>query len=304
MKPVRLVTLTAPISMIADQLSFLSDALSYFDVPSTTGTSLDENSLNVVIEGFTPFGARYVRDFCEATGKKISVVMTEHIALDKEILFNDVPLSKANEYMPNAPGRLRNLCQILPYVRSFWIAGHLPDGQRLTEVFRQMPLVHVPYIPIVLPDETASSNRRFELSFTGTTTQYRSTILDEINKYYNCCHAFSDQMELRRGIIMESTYTLQVPQHARWRYLSPMRALFALRWGTPMLNISEFEDELFDVVVPRILPRDLIASLSHYLSLDSREVYRKSVATYNEMAQLSVAASKLATIVGLWNDLE
>jgi hypothetical protein len=303
-KPIHLVTLSAPVAMIGDQLSFLSEALTYFGQPCETGTSLDESALNVVIEGFTPFGSRTIRDFCERTGKKIAVVMTEHIARAKEIIFNDVPMSKANEYTPNAPGRLRNLCQILPYVRAFWIAGHLPDGAELAKVFPHVPLIHVPYIPMPVDEPSMHVHRRFELSFTGTTTKYRRAILDEINRFYNCCHTFSDDANLRRRIVMESMYTLQIPQHPRWRYISPMRALFSLKAGTPMLNVSAYEDEIFDGIVPRVPPTDVVASLAHYMSLDARAVYQESVAAYNAMAERTIAASKLSTALQVWDDLE
>ncbi len=303
-KPARLVTLSAPVAMIADQLSFLSEALTYFGEPCTTSTSLDEDSLNVVIEGFTPFGARYVRDFCERTGKKIAIVMTEHIAVKGQVIFNDVPMSRANEYTPNAPGRLRNLCQLLPYVRAFWIAGHLPDALKLGEVFPHVPIIHVPYVPMRLDEGLMETRRRFELSFTGTMTKYRRSLLDEINRHYNCCHTFSDDIELRRRIVVESVYTLQIPQHAKWRYLSPMRALFSLRSGTPMLNVSAYEDEIFDGIVPRIAPNDVIPALAHYLGTDARTVYANAMAAYNAMADRSVRSSKLSAALRIWNDLE
>ena len=304
MKRINFVTLTAPVAMISDQLTFLREAVSNFEIPCSASSNLDPSALNVVIEGFTPFSARYVREFCDTRQKKISLVITEHLDVKDEVIINDVLLSRANEYMPNASERLRNLCQVLPHVRFIWVLGHLPKASNIKKLFPQTPIVHVPYPPIRSTVSFLPANRRFELSFTGTVTQYRNKILTNIKRFFKCCYTFSDSTDSRQRIISDSLFTLQIPQHEAWRYVSPMRILFALRAGTPILNISSFSDELFDPFIPRIQPSEVLSEISRILRTSPAEVLAKSVASYNQLAADSMKSSKMPYSIRIWQDLE
>lgn len=304
MKTLNLVTLSHPIAMISDQIASVTLALSRFGFPVQVTNELRDDVLNVIPEGFTRFAAMYISAYCATRGKKIAVLMTEHIDLDGRVLLNDVPLGDTNEYSPNARERLANLLYVLPHVRFFLIVGHLPDPEKLEKVFRAIPIINVPYVPIEGTAVPSFSGRRFELCFTGSLTRHREAIIEMLDRHFKCVCMFSNDPEVRRKTIANSHFNLQIPQHTAWRHISPMRVIFALQAGAATLNVTTFPDPTFDPIALRIAPRDCIAQIALALEAGGSETLVKCLSAYNNLAQISLSQSALPIALSIWNDLE
>lgn len=301
---VNLATLSHPIAMISDQISSVRLALSRIGFPVQTSNECRDDSLNIVPEGFTRFAALYISEYCAMKRKKIAVLMTEHIDLERRVLINDVPVGDPNEYLPNGYDRLANLLYVLPHVRFFLIVGHLPDPEKLTRVFRAIPIIKVPYMPIEGASVPSFSGRRFELCFTGSLTNHREAVMEALDRHFKCVCMFADNPEVRRMTIANSHFNLQIPQNTSWRHISPMRVIFALRAGTATLNVTTFPEPIFDRIARRISPADCVPEIAHVLELGGAEVLSKSISAYNDLALDSIARSALPIALSIWSDLE
>ena len=47
-----------------------------------------------------------------------------------------------------------------------------------------------------------------------------------------------------------SRYAIQIPQYKNWKYISPMRCIYALKHSVPLLNISDHMTSDFDAIPP------------------------------------------------------
>jgi len=298
------VTLSHPVAMIGDQIASVTRALAWYGFRVQVSNELRDDALNIILEGFTRFAALYISDYCASRRKKIAVLMTEHIDLKGRVLVNDVPLGDPNEYLPNAYERLTNLVYVLPHVRLFLIVGHLPDRENMARVFRAIPIVNLPYIPIEVASVPSFTSRRFELCFTGSLTKHREALIKALDRHFKCVCMFSNDTEVRRQTISDSHFNLQIPQNSSWRYISPMRVIFALQAGAATLNITTFPDPVFDSIARRIPPNECVAQIAQVLELSASEALAKSRSAYNDLARASIAQSPLPIALSIWNDLE
>ena len=85
--PIRLWIYNHPFVGIADQVEFFVAALKQTGYEVTVGSQPREDALNVVIENFSEEGRDTLILFCRSTGKKVAVIMTEHLDFKSGQLF-------------------------------------------------------------------------------------------------------------------------------------------------------------------------------------------------------------------------
>lgn len=290
--------------MIGDQISSVRRALSRYGFQIDVSNELRDHALNIIPEGFTRFAANYICEYCRTRSKKIALLITEHVDLDGRVSLNDVPLGEINEYSPNAHTRFANLLAVLPHVRLFLVVGHLPDPNKLRKVFRAIPIVNVPYVPLDPDDVPSFAGRRLELCFTGSITRHRELMMKLLDRHFRCVWTFSNDPEARRVTTANSQFNLQIPQNPSWRHISPMRVIFALGAGTSTLNLTAFPDPVFDSIAERLPPKDCVAQIALALERGASNAYERSLAAYNTMAQAHMSRSALPIALSVWSDLE
>lgn len=302
--------LSHPKEVIFDQIDFLSDALKASGYSLSVSEMLDPESINIVQEGFfSRCSSDYVREFCSRYQKKVVVILTEHMEIiGNNININGFRLNAKNDVMQNASERFYNLCLLLPYIRSFAILGHFPDKAKIQGIFPATPIQSIPYTPINL-QEPIKQTRKSDFSFTGTLTPYREKLLKAIQKEFTCHYGFEDTIARRREVISTSKFHLQIPQNKSWRQISPMRVLFAIKSGTPVLNISDHEDFFFtDQIIPRFPAnniKDLINNLAIILKKSESHDYLDSqIRSFNESIQSTFNQSNLGLFLNVWHDME
>ncbi|MHB1287527.1 MAG: hypothetical protein ACYCYP_13435 [Leptospirales bacterium] len=303
-------TLSHPKEVIFDQIDFLSDALKVSNYSLSVSEMLDPESINIVQEGFfSRCSSDYVREFCTKFQKKVVVILTEHMDIvGNGAEINGFGLNGANDVMDNAFTRFYNLCLVLPYIRSFAILGHFPDKDKIQKIFPAIPIQTIPYAPLD-PKKPIKQDKKTDFSFTGTLTPYREKLLKTLLGEFRCHYGFEETIARRREVISESKFHLQIPQNKSWSQISPMRVLFSLKSGTPVLNISEYEDSFFtDQIIPRFPAndmKDLINNLTIILKKrESHDFLDSQVRSFNESIKATFNQSNLGLFLNIWQDLE
>lgn len=302
--------LSHPKEVIFDQIDFLSDALKASGYDLSVSGMLDPESVNIVQEGFfSRCSSDYVREFCSRYQKKVVVILTEHMEIiENSVVINGFGLNNANDVMDNAFTRFYNLCLVLPYIRSFAILGHFPEKEKIQGIFPAIPIQTIPYAPLD-PKESIKQDKKTDFSFTGTLTPYREKLLKAIQKEFTCHYGYEDTIARRREVISDSKFHLQIPQNKSWRQISPMRVLFAIKSGTPVLNISDHEDFFFtDKIIPRFPAnniKDLINNLAIVLKKsESHDYLNSQVRSFNESIKAAFNQSNLRLFLNIWRDME
>lgn len=296
--------------MIFDQINFLSDALKESNHSLSVSEMLEPDSINIIQEGFfSRCSSDYVREFCKKFQKKVVVILTEHMdIIENGVEINGFGLYKANDVMDNAFTRFYNLCLILPYIRSFAILGHFPDKDKIQKIFPAIPIQTIPYTPLD-PQEPIKQDKKTDFSFTGTLTPYREKLLKALRREFRCHYCFEKTIAKRREVISESKFHLQIPQNKSWRQISPMRVLFSLKSGTPVLNISDHQDIFFtDQIIPRFQAKDMKTLINNLTILlkksESHDYLNSQVRSFNESIKATFNQSNLRLFLNIWRDME
>lgn len=226
---------------ISDQVEYFRSAFTQNGCSVTVGNQPHETALNVVIENFSSTTSAILAAFCERTGKRVAVVMTEHIDfVDGEILMHGEKLWNSNDYMHPAlqVGRLRHLVSIQKYIKAFFILGDLPELKNISDF-----MCGIKVWPIAFPRLQRVSKMiepRADLMFTGAITQYRGSLLSYVR-------AINLKVEHPSGLVdhdardrlnRNSRLVLNLPQRKDWRWLSSMRIFAALRCGRATVSLG------------------------------------------------------------------
>lgn len=301
---VNIATNPHPISIIDDQLNFITHSLNTHGLAYQTSRSLSSKMLNIVIEGFDLFNAENIARFCVKFNKKIAVVMTEHIEInhDNLLIVNENQLFSNNEYMPYAAMRFEAICKLIPHIQFFIILGHLPYKKNITKIFKNIPVIEINYPEIEF--RTAVTQYKNDFIFQGSLTNYRTSMLKKISKRFpSLLISFKDNSNKRETVLLDSKYSLQIPQYKNWRHISPMRCLYSLKNGVVTLNISDYREHDFDDIFPRINPNRLEDELSTYLSYPVDMIYQQVLDKYNAFVKQQ-KQSKISFMLKFWSELE
>src|SRR3954470_4037116 len=89
-----------PFCRITDQVEFLKLTLAQNGYRLSIGRQPKLHALNFVIENFSEISSGILSEFCRSTGKRVAVIMTEHLDfIGDQISIHGTPLWQDNDYM-------------------------------------------------------------------------------------------------------------------------------------------------------------------------------------------------------------
>ena len=288
--PVHLWIYNHPLHGISDQIEFFFSVMRQNGYPVTGGRYPRDDALNVVIENFSDATAGVLMKYCRETGKRVSVIMTEHIDfIDQEIYIHGDPLWSDNDYMHPATQitRLRCLMDCACYIRSFLVLGDLPELRNIHMMLPETPVRTLPFPVLSRPaDETNWAALSADFVFTGVITRFRAEILERLMTKMTIRHpeGFLSR-KARDNFSQTGRLVLNIPQRLDWKWLSLMRIIAALRCGRATVSLGTKDNSKIasccvqiDVQTP-----DLLEQLSD-LTARPAEVFEKAFTDYHLMA--------------------
>ena len=230
-----------PLNGISDQIEFFFLIMRQHGYPLTMSRKPRLDALNVVIENFSESSSQELIDFCEKTGKRVSVIMTEHLDLHEgELIFHGEPLGASSDYMHPATqmARIKNLMDCITCIRSFFVLGDLPQ---LIGADRMFPGVACRFMPFPRLEKVRPETGIVEsdLAFTGALTTFRKELLDRLRHQFTV--SYPSHFLSRHGrdkFNQASRIVLNVPQRPGWKWLSLMRIIAALRCGRAAVSVE------------------------------------------------------------------
>lgn len=215
-----------------------------------------------------------------------------------------MPIDEINEYMPNAVARFYSLCMLVPHIAFFMVLGHLPLKEKLSRIFKNISILEIPYPKINRVSPLDAKDKKIDFLFQGALTKYRVKILSKIRQTTKSVFAaFDNNLGNRITRLRNARFVLHIPQYNKWRYISPMRCMQALKYGIPVLNISNTIIHEFDTIFPQINPDELNDQLSKYLTYSQDDFYYEILEKYNNYVETQ-PKSKLPTMIKLFSDMQ
>ncbi|GLK87737.1 hypothetical protein [Pseudomonas turukhanskensis] len=275
---------------ISDQVDFLTLALQQQGYSVSVGNQPRAERLNIVIENFSERSRDTLMAFCKAHGKRVAVVMTEHLDfVDEQIRIHGEPLWSNNDYMHPATqvARIRHLFECLPYICSFLVLGDLPE---LLNIHRLVPGVAVRTInfPNLAFEPGTTQHIDQDLLFTGVVTQYRGEILEllRLEGFALACPGQFLPHEQRDTLNRSARLVLNIPQRVDWPWLSLMRVIPALRVGrvTVSLGTADTSQIASCCLQLDLSAQDWLEQLRHHIA-NAVPLYGRMHANYQAMAQ-------------------
>jgi len=282
-----------PFYGISDQVDFFLLAMQQNGYQVTVGREPRPEALNVVIENFSEKTSTILIDFCRSQGKRVAVIMTEHLDFIKnQIFIHGDPLWSQNDYMhpTTQVARIQNLMECVQYIRCFLILGDLPT---LLNVSKMIPGIDVRVIPFPklnfvfskpagTPELITNS-----LLFTGYLTDYRIKIIDVLkqNKFDVISPQYFVSRKKRNEMNQSVKLILNIPQRINWRWLSLMRIVAALRSGRVTVSIGTNDDSKIAACTIQIdiTNSEWLYQLKHYID-NWQSLYLKAFDDYTLMA--------------------
>lgn len=279
---------------VSDQISFFVQCFQQHGYRVSLGRRPHPLSLNVVIENFSYRDKDVLLEFCRSTRKRIAVIMTEHVDFEHgQVFFHGAPLGSENDYMHPATvmSRVTNLLECLPYIRSLFVLGDLPE---LRNISVMLPGLEVRAIPFPRLDDVAFTGGSVAAEpinnfvFTGGMTDYRRKVLNVLKK--GCLSVVNPNGYLsrrrRNALNLSSKLILNIPQREGWRWLSLMRIVAGLQVGRPTVSVgtsdtSQIASCCTQVDVPR---KDWIGELGQCVA-NWRSLYLRDIESYSLMAK-------------------
>jgi hypothetical protein len=224
---------------ISYQIDYFLQAFRQHGYAVTVGRAPADSSLNVVIENFSLRTRQTLIDFCTRTRKRVAVIMTEHIDfIDRTILIHGDPLWSDNDYMHpvTQAERLKCLMSCQPYIKFFMVLGDLPELRNFGSMMVGADVRAIPFprIDRILQGDTQDARPPpNDLLFTGYVTAYRERLLPTVAALG--LSVISPRKFVSRRecdpLNQAARIVLNIPQRKKWRWLSIMRIIAALRCG-------------------------------------------------------------------------
>lgn len=230
-----------PLNGISDQIEFFFLVMQQHGYPVTISRKPRLDALNVVIENFSESSSKELMDFCEHTGKRVAIIMTEHLDLiDGELIFHGDRLGVRSDYMHPATQmtRIKNLMDCITCIRSLFVLGDLPQ---LIGADRMFPGVACRFLPFPKLEKVRADAAPVEndLAFTGALTPFRKDLLDKLRQQYTVGYPTHFLSRHGRDQFNETArIVLNVPQRPGWKWLSLMRIIAALRCGRASVSVE------------------------------------------------------------------
>jgi hypothetical protein len=270
---------------ISDQIEYFLQAFRQHGYAATVGREPSDSALNVVIENFSVRTRQPLIDFCTRTRKRVAVIMTEHIDfIERSIFIHGDPLWSDNDYMHpvTQAERLKCLMSCQPYIKFFMVLGDLPELRNFGSMMvgadvRAIPFPRIDRTP--RGDTLGTPQPPNDLLFTGYVTAYREKILPKVAALglsIASPRKFVSRRE-RDRLNRAARIVLNVPQREKWRWLSLMRVIAALRCGRATVSLGTNDTSR-------------IAACTYQLSLENSD-WKDALRTY--VAEWTAAFDKM-----------
>lgn len=234
-----------PLHGISDQVEYFLMIMRQNGYRVSMGRQPRTDALNIVIENFSEPTSEILINFCRNSGKRVGVIMTEHLDFIKEqIYIHGDPLWKDNDYMHPATqvARIKNLMDCSPFIRCFFVLGDLPELLNINEMLPGVAVRTLPF-PKLQPLSTSAliqgNNLTVDMVFTGFITRYRADLLKQLESQMSvtCPETFLSR-RARDNLSRSAKIVLNIPQRQDWQWLSLMRVLAALRCGRATVSLG------------------------------------------------------------------
>lgn len=234
-----------PFHGISDQIEYFLMIMRQNGYLVSVGREPRTDALNVVIENFSEITSRTLIDFCHTSGKRVAVIMTEHLDFIKgQIYIHGDPLWSDNDYMNPVTqvARIKNLMDCVQHIRCFFILGDLPELLNVNDMFPGVAVRTLPFpkLELISPDNLVQDdNPTADLAFTGYATNYRSILLKQLETEMSVtCPGTFVSRRARDNFNRSARLALNIPQRKDWKWLSLMRVLAALRCGRATISLG------------------------------------------------------------------
>lgn len=281
-----------PYHGISDQVEYFLMSMRQNGYRVSVGRQPRAEALNVVIENFSEATSRILIDFCRTSGKRVAVIMTEHLDfLRDQIYIHGDPLWCANDYMhpETQAARIKNLMDCMQFIHCFFVLGDLPELKNINEM---LPGVVVRTLPFPMLQTLSTSdliqknNLNADVVFTGFITAYRADLLEQIeSKMLVTCPGTFVSSRVRDNLNRSARIILNIPQRADWKWLSLMRVIAALRCGKATVSLGTADHSKISAccIQLNILRPDWINQLKCYVD-EWQSLYRQAFEDYSAMA--------------------
>ena len=294
--PIHLWIYNHPFVGISDQVEFFLSIMLQHGYVVSVGRKPLSNGLNIVIENFSDPTARTLINFCQASSKRVAVIMTEHLDfVDHEIYIHGTPMQNENDYMHPATqaARIKCLMDCACYIRGFLVLGDLPELVNFGDMMPGLAIRTLPFPDLDPPAGPASwSALQADLVFTGKVTGYRAELLHQLQSMLTVQYPSEFlSRKLRDRFSQNGRLVLNLPQRPGWRWLSLMRIIAALRCGRATVSLGTNDTSQIsacclqlDITQPGwdLRLRDM--------ALQPGELFRKMLVQYHSMAEAFRAA--------------
>lgn len=239
--PLHLWIYNHPLHGISDQLEFFFLLLRQHGYRVSMSRKPRFDALNTVIENFSETSSQTLIDFCEQTGKRVALIMTEHLDLrGSELLIHGERLWNDNDYMHPATqvARVKNLMDCVPWLCAIFTLGDLPRLEGSERMFPGIPVRALPF-PVLPKIDVVQQVPLYDFVFSGALTAFRKQVLQTVEASHSLAHTTRflprkgrDQLNATARIV------LNIPQRPGWCWLSLMRIIAALRCGRATVSIA------------------------------------------------------------------
>lgn len=281
-----------PFHGISDQIEYFLMVMRQNGYLVSIGRKPRTNALNVVIENFSEVTSRILIDFCRTSGKRVAVIMTEHLDFIKgQIYIHGDPLWSDNDYMHPVTqvARIKNLMDCVQFIRCFFVLGDLPELIYINEILPGVAVRTLPFPklqPLSHSDLIHDNGLTADVVFTGLVTSYRADLLKQLeSKMLVTCPGTFVSRRARDNLSRSARIVLNIPQRKDWKWLSLMRVIAALRCGRATISLGTADSSKISACCTQlnIMQVDWVERLRGYTS-HWGETYQHAFENYEAMA--------------------
>ena len=274
-----------PLEGISDQLDFFTLLMKQYGYQVSISRRPRLDALNIVIENFSDRTSNTLIDFCKQTGKRVALIMTEHLDLKgDQLLIHGDPLWTRNDYMHASTqvARIKNLMDCVPWLRAIFVLGDLPSLEGADLMFPGVPLRALPF-PVLRKVDVSKHAPLSSFVFTG----YRTTFREQVLQMVCANNSLEQAVDLlprkeRDKLNARGRVVLNIPQRPRWRWLSLMRIYAALKIGRATVSIATNDTSWISRCCTQVSVEEVGDKLKKIVC-DWRNAYDMSYERYEQM---------------------
>lgn len=234
-----------PFHGVSDQVEYFLLIMRQNGYRVSVGKQPHIDALNVVIENFSEATSEILMNFCRTSGKRVGVIMTEHLDfIGEQIYIHGDPLWNNNDYMHPATqvARIKNLMDCAQFIRCFFVLGDLPELLNINEMLPGVSVRTLPFPklqPLPVSGLAQVNNFAADAVFTGVVTGYRADLLKQLESQMSViCPGKFVSRRVRDNLSRSARIVLNIPQRKDWKWLSLMRVMAALRCGRATVSLG------------------------------------------------------------------